>query len=344
MGGPRLSRADDTRAPVPQPDARTLVAALLPWYRRHRRELPWRADPAPWSVWLSEVMAQQTRLDTVLRYHADFLARWPTVEAFAAADEQEVLRAWSGLGYYSRARNLLRAARAAVAGGGLPTTAEGWRALPGVGPYTAGAVASIAFGERTPVVDGNVERVLCRVDLRREDPRAAGKKGLWTRAADLHAALAADEHPGDLNQALMELGALVCAPRSPRCTACPLVRVCEGRAEAASLPARAPKRPPTEVVLAAQVARSPAGTWLVQRPAKGLFAGLWEPPLRPSPRVDGVEPVVHVLTHRRMVVYPQVEVLADGAPLAVADGYVAGRWVVDPEEVPLSTLARRLLG
>ncbi len=328
---------------MPQPPARDVVDALLPWFRRHARDLPWRRTRDPWAIWLSEVMLQQTRVETVKSYHRNFLAAWPTVEAFAAAEEQDVLRAWSGLGYYSRARNLHRAARAAVAAGGLPRTAAGWRELPGVGPYTAGAVASIAFGERAPVVDGNVERVMCRVDLRREDPRRAGRAPLWARVTELHEALRPDEAPGDLNQALMELGATVCVPRSPRCVACPLVAVCAGRGEASSLPAKAPKKAPTEVVLAAAILTSPAGTWLVRRPDHGLFAGLWEPPMAPTAPIPDVAPLVHVLTHRRLRVYPRPEVRADDAPLAVADGYVAGRWVADPEEVPLSILARKLL-
>jgi A/G-specific adenine glycosylase len=328
---------------VSQPDARTVVDLLLPWFRRNARDLPWRRDPTPWSVWLSEVMLQQTRVETVKAYHAAFLAAWPTVDAFAAADEQEVLRAWSGLGYYSRARNLLLAARAAVAAGGLPSTVEGWRALPGVGPYTAGAVASIAFRVRAPLVDGNVERVVSRFDLRREDPRKEGKTALWARVAAMHEALRDDEHPGDLNQALMELGATVCAPKSPRCLACPLVGVCAGRSEAASLPTKAPKKPPTEVRLEARLVRSPAGTWLVRRPETGLFAGLWEPPMRPAAPGAHGSSLVHVLTHRRLVVYPRWEERADAAPMGVAEGYVEGRWVADPEEVPLSTLARRLL-
>lgn len=328
---------------MPHLPARDVVDALLPWYRRVARDLPWRRDRDPWSVWLSEVMLQQTRVETVRSYHRHFLDTWPTVEAFAAAPEEDVLRAWSGLGYYSRARNLHRAARAAVAAGGLPRDAAGWRALPGVGPYTAGAVASIAFGERAPLVDGNVERVVCRLDARTEDPRREGKAGLWARVGDLHRTLRDEEHPGDLNQALMELGATVCAPRAPRCTACPLVVGCLGRADAASLPTRPPRKPPVDVVLTATIVRGPAGTWLVRRPDRGLFAGLWEPPLLPSAPPPAGAPVVHVLTHRRLVVYPVSEAADGDAPLAVAEGYADGRWVADPEMVPLSILARRLL-
>lgn len=324
-----------------QPAPRALVERLLRWYADHARELPWRAAPEPWSIWLSEVMAQQTRIETVKRYHGDFLARWPTVESFAAASEAEVLSAWSGLGYYSRARNLLTAARR-VAAQGWPRTEAAWRALPGVGPYTAGAVSSIAFGERVPVVDGNVERVVCRVDRVLQDPRREGRRQVWRRVASLHEALAEDERPGDLNQALMELGALVCVPRVPRCGVCPLAEPCRGRGEAGALPVRAPKRPVREVVLEARVVTSPAGTWLVQRPGRGLYAGLWEPPLRPTEPRPGAQPLVHLLTHRRLVVYPVREAWGEPRPGDVPADYVGGAWLA-PAEVPLSTLARRLL-
>ncbi|MDX6768031.1 MAG: A/G-specific adenine glycosylase [Elusimicrobiota bacterium] len=198
-----------------------LHAPLLRWYRRARRDLPWRRDPTPYRVWVSEVMLQQTTVATVIPYYERFLRAFPTVKALAAAPEEAVLKQWAGLGYYSRARNLHRAAR--EMGAAFPSDYDGILALPGVGRYTAGAIGSIAFGKPWPLVDGNVARVFARLfglKGRAKDP--AFLKSLWPRAE----ALVHKTAPGDWNQALMELGATVCTPDSPSCGACPLSSFC----------------------------------------------------------------------------------------------------------------------
>jgi len=210
---------------------------LLGWYRRHARDLPWRASCDPYRVWLSEIMLQQTRVAAVLEHYREFLRRFPTVEKLAAARESSVLAAWSGLGYYRRARMLHAAAKLIVRehGGSFPSTTEGLRALPGIGRYTAAAIASIAFDEPVAVVDGNVERVLQRVSGK----PLAGEQ-FWEAANHLlH-----KNRPGDFNQAMMELGAMACTPRSPSCLTCPVAELCATRGELAvtTKPARQNKR------------------------------------------------------------------------------------------------------
>jgi A/G-specific adenine glycosylase len=203
---------------------RSLGRALIRWYRRNRRDLPWRRTNDPYAIWISEVMLQQTTVPTIAPRWQRFLHRFPTVGALAQAPEREVLAAWAGLGYYARARNLCRAAKRIVSAGAFPRTAVEWRALPGVGPYTAAAIASICFGEPAAVVDGNVARVLSRLEALRLDPRSpTGSRRLRSAAQALldHGA------PGEFNQALMELGATVCTPRAPRCDACPFRRSCK---------------------------------------------------------------------------------------------------------------------
>ncbi len=199
--------------------------ALLTWYREHARALPWRDSRDPWRVWVSEVMLQQTRVETVIPYFKRFIERFPAARSLAEASESDVLALWSGLGYYRRARLLYAGAKAVVArhGGDIPADSVALRALPGVGDYTVGALGSIAFGLRAPLVDGNVERVLTRLHGLRGDPRAAPlKKSLWALAARY----ADHTSPGDVNQSLMELGATVCAPTSPRCLVCPVCSHC----------------------------------------------------------------------------------------------------------------------
>jgi A/G-specific adenine glycosylase len=224
-------------------------------------------------------MLQQTRAQAVVPYYERFLARFPDVGELAGADSEEVLRAWAGLGYYARARNLQRAARAIVDehGGRLPASAAALRALPGIGPYTAGAVASIAFDRPEPVVDGNVARVLSRLLGIRDDVRGArGRRRLWAAAA----ALARGPSPGELNQALMELGATVCTPRRPRCTACPVARRCAARRDGdpEALPARPARRAPRAVEAVAALVLRRGRALAVRRPPRGLLGGLWELP------------------------------------------------------------------
>jgi A/G-specific adenine glycosylase len=229
---------------------------LLAWYDRHRRDLPWRRTRDPYAIWVSEVMLQQTRVSTVLGHYARFLGRFPNVSALAKAREADVLHAWQGLGYYSRARRLHQAARAMRTrhGGRVPSDHASLLGLPGVGAYSAGAVASIAFGERVPVVDGNVVRVLTRLFALRGDPgRAPLRARLWKTASEL----VPSRRPGDFNQAVMELGATVCTPRDPDCGRCPLRGDC--LAHARGLAHRLPELPmrerPTEVRVAAAVVR-----------------------------------------------------------------------------------------
>jgi len=223
-----------------------IARPLLAWYDRDKRPLPWRDQPDPYRIWLSEVMLQQTRIEAVRGYYDRFLERFPTVEALAAAPLDAVLHAWAGLGYYSRARNLHRAAQmvAFERGGRFPDTADELAELPGVGRYTAGAIASIAFGRRAPVVDGNVARVLSRLAGLAGDVRSpVVSRRLWALAAEWIDA----ERPGDFNQALMELGETICVPRSPDCARCPVRARCaahrQGRVAELPTPRRPPERP-----------------------------------------------------------------------------------------------------
>jgi len=251
---------------------------LLAWYRAHARPLPWRDRPDPYRVLVSEMMLQQTRAGAVMPYYRRFVARFPDVVALAAAPLDDVLAAWSGLGYYRRARQVHAAARQIVDrhGGELPRDPTAIRELPGVGPYTAGALRSIAFGEPEPVVDGNVARVLARLLAIAGDPRAARvRRLLWDAAGTL----LDPRHAGDFNQALMELGATLCAPVHPDCPRCPWRGDCRARREGrqAELPSPSP-RPRTRAVQAAAVACGRGGKWLLVRRSGRLLGGMWELP------------------------------------------------------------------
>jgi A/G-specific adenine glycosylase len=253
--------------------------ALLDWYRSNRRDLPWRSTRDPYAIWVSEAMLQQTRVQTVIPYYERFLECFPDVRALATADLEDVLGVWAGLGYYSRARHLREAAQVVADeyGGELPDDAERLRQLPGFGRYTAGAVASIAFDRPEPAVDGNVARVLARLLGIREDVKRADVAArLWRRAA----VLARGPHPGQLNQALMELGATVCTPRAPRCLACPLSRHCDAyrRGDADRLPVRAKRSQPRQVEAAAGLLLRRGKALAVRREQGGLLGGLWELP------------------------------------------------------------------
>lgn len=255
------------------------TAKLLSWYRANRRDLPWRRTRDPWAIWVSEVMLQQTRVEHVVAYFEPFLERFPTVEALAKAPLEEALARWSGLGYYRRLRLLHRAAlHLTAAGRPIPSDFESLRALPGVGDYTAAAVASIAFGVAVPVLDGNVERVTARILACDEDPKLpAVRRQLRATAAELLDARA----PGDSNQALMELGATVCTPRAPRCLACPLVDSCAGYAsgEPERHPRRAVKAKPRRVSLVVAVVERDERVLLFRRDdEEELLAGTWELP------------------------------------------------------------------
>lgn len=255
-----------------------IAAPLLRWYRARKRSLPWRDQPEPYAVWVAEIMAQQTRLETMLPYYQRWMQQFPTVQALAAAREQQVLSAWEGLGYYTRARNLHKAARQLVAeaGGRMPRTAAELRKLPGVGAYTAGAIASMAFGEDVPAVDGNAIRVLSRLfDVEQPVHTAAGQQRLWVLAAEHLPRGAA----ADYNQALMDLGATLCSPR-PKCAECPLNSECLAFARGTQL-LRPVKRQTAELPLrpsTAAVVWQSGKVLVLQRPAMGLLAGMWEFP------------------------------------------------------------------
>ncbi len=262
-----------------------IVRPLLDWYEANKRDLPWRRTRDPYRIWLSEIMLQQTRVEAVIPYYERFLQACPTVHDLAAADEQTYLKLWEGLGYYSRVRNLHKAACVVCAayGGQFPADHAALLALPGVGDYTAGAVGSIAFGLRVPAVDGNVLRVLTRLteDFRPIDD-AKVKKALRAAVADLVPA----DAPGAFNQALMELGATVCLPNgAPRCADCPVLHLCAAAAHGTALllPRKSPKKARSVVERAVVVFRCGELVGLRKRPATGLLAGLWE-----LPGYDGV--------------------------------------------------------
>ncbi|MFN6933639.1 MAG: A/G-specific adenine glycosylase [Tsuneonella sp.] len=254
----------------------TVSSRLLAWYDRNARVLPWRIPPAspapdPYRVWLSEVMLQQTTTAAVAPYFAKFLARWPTVEALASAEDADVMAAWAGLGYYSRARNLVAAARAIVERGGFPADEAGLRALPGVGAYIAAAVAAIAFGQRAVVVDANVERVVSRLFAIGE-PLPGSRKAIRERTDTI----TPQTRAGDFAQAMMDLGATVCTPRDPRCLLCPLAGDCAARAEGdpARYPVKAAKKAkPTRTGTAFWIERE-GSVWLVRREGTGMLAGM----------------------------------------------------------------------
>jgi A/G-specific adenine glycosylase len=258
---------------------RSLRRVLTRWFALRKRDLPWRRTRDPYSIWISEAMLQQTRVEVVISYYRRFLARFPTVEALAAADHEDVLGAWSGLGYYRRASSLQSAARAVVErhDGRFPSAREQLLELPGIGPYTAGAIASIAFGRQEALVDGNVVRVLARLFALDLDPSTSqGREEFWSLARALVPAKGA----GDWNQALMELGALVCTPREPRCPACPLASVCEARLQGRveELP-RAKRRPSTLSVVLVVLAVTDGERWLLEKRARtGRMAGMWQMP------------------------------------------------------------------
>ncbi len=260
---------------------RESLAILCRWFETNGRPLPWREEPTPYRVWVSEIMLQQTRIEAVRGYFERFMAAFPTVEALAAAEEEQVLKLWEGLGYYSRARNLKRAAERVVSeyGGQLPQTAAELKKLPGVGDYTAGAIASIACGEAAPAVDGNVLRVLSRLLADGRDVLTPAVRRAFTEA--LQAVYPAGREAGLATQSLMELGETTCLPNTaPLCLLCPLAALCRARAEGEPerYPLRGPKKP-RRLEERTVLLLSAGGRWAVsKRPDSGLLAGLWEFP------------------------------------------------------------------
>jgi A/G-specific adenine glycosylase len=258
---------------------KSLVSRLLKWFRQHGRTLPWRDHPDPYAVWVSEIMLQQTRVETVIPYFERWMKLFPDIPALARADEQDVLNAWEGLGYYSRARNLHKAARivAEKFNGQLPRDLGELRSLPGIGRYTVGAIASMSFGMDEPTLDGNLRRVFARLyDVTEFADSPAGEKILWE--------LAAQNLPkgeaGDYNEALMDLGATVCLPRNPRCLLCPLMEICKARQNGTQelRPVLMPKKSTPHYVQVAGVIVKRGRVLLSKRPADGLLGGMWEFP------------------------------------------------------------------
>jgi len=302
---------------------------LLRWFEARKRALPWRGTRDPYRIWLSEVMLQQTRVAAVIPYYERFLRLFPTVGALARAPEHEVLEAWAGLGYYSRARNLQRAAREIVRrhGGQFPKTLEAALELPGVGRYTAAAVLSIAFGAPLAVLDGNVARVLARLAAVRDDLRQPAR---WRQLEAAAQGLLVPREPGAWNQAMMELGATVCTPRTPACGECPVVRFCRARAMGLqeTLPAKREKRAPENVRLAAAVLLDAQRRTVLVKPeydaTDGLFSRMWQFPavrcgkdaasalrrhLRDAQGIEAADCVAlpqarHAVTYRRVTLLP----------------------------------------
>ena len=252
---------------------------LLFWYRKNARRLPWRGTADPYLIWVSEIMLQQTRVETVIPYFQRWISDFPDLQSLAEADEDQVLNLWEGMGYYQRAHNLHRAAKmiAEIYQGKMPRDLKSLKDLPGIGPYTAGAIASIGFGEKTPLIDGNIRRIFCRffnISTPIQDKETEAL--LWQIAADL----LPDQNVGDFNQALMELGALVCLPKNPSCSGCPLQAAC--LAYKLDLqhdrPVRRSKKPPPHYQVAAGIIKKNRYVLLAKRPPKGLLGGLWEFP------------------------------------------------------------------
>ncbi len=264
---------------------------LLKWFDKHKRALPWRETRDPYRIWLSEILLQQTRVEAVIPYYEKFLARYPDVFALAHAPRDDVLKTWEGAGYYARARNLHRTAQivANERGGKFPQTVEGLMQLPGIGRYTAGALASIAFEMRAPVVDGNVVRVLCRYFGIREDPKASATQ---TRLWDTAEKLLPKKRAGDYNQALMELGATICVPKNPRCLLCPLQKGCFARTDGLQhvLPIKRAKPELPHRVIAVGVISRRGKILIQQRLNEGLLGGLWE---FPGGKVEAGESLAH---------------------------------------------------
>jgi A/G-specific adenine glycosylase len=362
VGSDLLTKRQDAVA-LPPAQVAYLQETLLGWYEACRRDLPWRRTRDPYAIWVSEIMLQQTRVETVIPYYERFLTRFPTALALAEAPPDDVLAAWSGLGYYRRARMLLEGARVVAGRGGVvPSDREGLLEVPGIGRYTAGAIASIAFGQPVGLVDGNVARVLARVFAIDEDMR---KQGMRT-AEKVADAIVAKEDPGAWNQALMELGATICTPRSPSCATCPIASECRALREnrVVQLPVLSEKKAPIARRVQAIVATDAAtgSVLLARRRPDLLFGGLWEPPsLEGGPKMRNLltawlpvgklvraGAIEHVLSHRKLTIDVLRATLM--GKLRIEDvpesaGYDAVRVTSKAEmaDVGISTLTRKIL-
>ena len=348
-----------------QAETAAVREALVAWFRRGHRDMPWRKTRDPYAIWISEIMLQQTRVETVTPYFQRWMQRFPSVSKLAAAPLDDVLTHWAGLGYYARARNLHAAAREieTTYGGRFPSDTEAVHALPGIGPYTAGAILSIAFGKAEPILDGNVMRVLSRVyRIEGAVDDTAFKKKLWALAARL----VPSEAAGDFNQAMMELGAMVCSVRAPGCSQCPLAALCAAQAAGVQEDYPAPKKK-TALKAVEQVTvlvEKEGRVLLVRRPPAGLWGGLWEPPTGERARGEDADKAAarvlrattglalthlaeldqfeHVLTHRRMRFFA---FRARPRGRVKLDGYDASQWlpVKDAAALGVSAWTTRVL-
>jgi A/G-specific adenine glycosylase len=336
-----------------------LTSQLLTWYRQNGRSLPWREDPNPYAVWVSEIMLQQTRVDTVIPFFEKWMKLFPTIKHLANASERDVLNAWEGLGYYSRARNLHKASKITIEkyNGHLPHDVDELRKLPGIGSYTAGAITSIAFGMDEPTLDGNIRRVFSRVfDLTEPADSPAGVKLLWGFAAKY----LPKGQAGDYNQALMDLGATTCLSRNPRCGICPLTKDCKARKAGTQKqrPILKSRKTVPHYFNAAGVIFKKGRVLMAKRPSKGLLGGMWE---FPNGQVDGnpakgliktlekgyglkvyrKKPLVvidHAYSHFRVTVHPFT------CELITTDKLRKLRWinVVDLEKYPMGKVDRQI--
>jgi A/G-specific adenine glycosylase len=345
----------------------SFVPLLLDWYEHNARELPWRSAVSPYCTWISEIMLQQTQVETVLPYFERWMVRFPDIKTLAAADEQDVLTVWEGLGYYSRARNLHRAARQVMMehNGQLPRTCAALKSLPGIGPYTAAAMASIAFGEDVAAVDGNIRRVIARLfDVSVPARSTQGEKQIQK----LTQAYLPLGRAGDYNQALMDLGALICTPKKPDCTSCPIAVECSalqlGLQE--ERPVRMPRKKVPHLTVTAAIIRQDGLVLLAQRPPKGLLGGLWEfpggtleeddPDLRAclqreireelGVEIDVDEPFgqyEHAYTHFKITLHAFLCRLTEGALPQALDGQVLA-WAALPElpDYPMGKVDRQI--
>ncbi|HET9838769.1 MAG TPA: A/G-specific adenine glycosylase [Candidatus Angelobacter sp.] len=306
---------------------------LLVWFDRHQRKLPWRGERVPYRILVSEIMLQQTRVAVVEERYRKFIARFPSVEKLARASEQSVLAAWSGLGYYRRARNLRRAAQKIAAAGSFPTRAAELRELPGIGRYTANAVASIAFGEPVAVVDGNVKRVLERVfaaDFATDKKPA--EELYWQRAADL----LYEPNPGDFNQAMMELGATICLPAQPRCEECPVAKMCVARGPVIRKTRQERRRAVQRYALVRRAGR----VLLHRRPEdSSLMPGMWELPLIAPAAQTKTAPLLKL---RHSITTTDYTIFVHAANAGNAN---EGKWLTfaSAKRLPLTGLARKIL-
>jgi A/G-specific adenine glycosylase len=345
----------------------SFVPLLLDWYEHNARELPWRSAVSPYCTWISEIMLQQTQVETVLPYFERWMVRFPDIKTLAAADEQDVLTVWEGLGYYSRARNLHRAARQVMMehNGQLPRTCAALKSLPGIGPYTAAAMASIAFGEDVAAVDGNIRRVIARLfDVSVPARSTQGEKQIQK----LTQAYLPLGRAGDYNQALMDLGALICTPKKPDCTSCPIAVECSARQLGLQeeRPVRMPRKKVPHLTVTAAIIRQDGLVLLAQRPPKGLLGGLWEfpggtleeddPDLRAclqreireelGVEIDVDEPFgqyEHAYTHFKITLHAFLCRLTEGALPQALDGQVLA-WAALPElpDYPMGKVDRQI--